>query len=232
MNTSLIAPDLKINDPCRVELRFSKLNEVREYFVESDDSALKDVIMTILEKTKNTKSQLILEIEKALSENSSHSLELFSFFKEVLNYFSPNQLMAIDTTNTLCRCFGVSRQEVAALIERGASDPLTITNLSKAAGGCGSCLADIVPMFKSNREEKVIPAVTFNGFKKDKIAGKRPYQFLLEDIYPMVEKLGKISVEGLIGHHLYVIGDEQTPEAQDFISKVSSLDSQLSVFFI
>ncbi|MFG1492207.1 (2Fe-2S)-binding protein [Halobacteriovorax sp. GFR7] len=232
MNTSLIAPDLKINNPCRVELRFSKLNEVREYFVESNDSSLKEIIVSVLEKAKSSKSQLLNEIEAALVENTGQSLELFSFFKEVLSYFSPNQLMAIDTENTLCRCFGVSRSEVAALIERGASDPLTITNLSKAAGGCGSCLSDIIPMFKTSREEKVVPSVTFNGFKKDMVAGKRPYQFLLEDIYPLAEKLGGISVEGLIGHHLYIIGDEEAASAKEFISTLTALDSQLSIFFI
>lgn len=232
MNTSLIAPDLKITNPCRVELRFSKLNEVREYFVESDDSSLKELIMNILERAKSSKSQLLFEIEDALAQNSGLSLELFSLFREVLNYFSPNQLMAIDTENTLCRCFGVSRGEVAALIERGASDPLTITNLSKAAGGCGSCLSDIIPMFKTSREEKVIPAVTFNGFKKDMVAGKRPYQFLLEDIYPLAEKLGGISIEGLIGHHLYIIGDEEAASSQEFVSHITALDSELSIFFI
>ncbi|EPZ51328.1 2Fe-2S iron-sulfur cluster-binding domain protein [Bacteriovorax sp. BAL6_X] len=232
MNTTLIAPDLKINNPCRIELRFSKHNEVREFFVESDDCSLKELIVKTLERAKNSKSQLLIEIEDTLRQNAQKSLELFSLYKEVLSYFSPNQLMAIDTENTLCRCFGVSRSEVAALIERGASDALTVTNLSKAAGGCGSCLSDIIPMFKTSREEKVIPAVSFNAFKKDMVAGKRPYQFLLEDIYPLAEKLGGISIEGLIGHHLYIIGDEEAMSSKEFVSQITAQDSELSIFFI
>ena len=37
MNTSLIAPDLKLSSPCHLELIFSKYNHVTEFFVESED---------------------------------------------------------------------------------------------------------------------------------------------------------------------------------------------------
>lgn len=209
-------------------MRFNKFNVLKEYYVESSDST----INTVLNDALATKLPLVEYLESKFNDKTLDQIELFTLFKGVLNYFYPNQGLVIDTDNLLCRCFGVSRASVKDLIDNGASDLLTITNISKAGGGCGSCIVDIRPMLKSKSTQTTIPAVTFNSYKKETVAGKRPWQFLKEDLFPLAEQLGNITIEALIGDHLYIIADEASDEAKKFLTFVNDADSNVKVFFI
>lgn len=232
MDSSLIAPDLRTTRPCLIELRFSKFNQVREFYIETSNDELKSYLSDLLTSVMQTKASLIDVLLKYLENDSRFNLELFDLFKEVLFFFNPNQGMIIDTEKTLCRCFGISYNEVRDLIANGAKDLLTITNLSKAGGGCGSCVADIRPMLESTSSERKIPEVTFLSLKKESVANKRPIEFLKEDLFPFISDYSDIEIEGLVGKHLYVIGDEDGPSASKLRGFLKEQDEEVSLFFI
>ncbi|MEH0861188.1 MULTISPECIES: (2Fe-2S)-binding protein [Halobacteriovorax] len=232
MNTSLIAPDLRTKRPCLIELRFSKFNQVREFFIDTENDELKNYLGDLLSSVQQNKSSLSEVILSYLQNDERFKVELFDFYKEVLMYFNPNQGLVIDTSEILCRCFGITRNEVQNLISNGAKDLLTITNLTKAGGGCGSCAVDIRPMLKGQGSERKIPEVTFLNMKKEKVAGKSPVDFLREDLFPFTDKLNDIDVEGLVGNHLYVVGDEDSESSLKLKDFLAQKDKTISLFFI
>lgn len=231
MTTALIAPDLKLQAPCHLEFRFNKLNQVKEFYCGSEFEEFRDYLCGVIDRAK--KSELsILDFIKTELNKGPFGPELYCVFTGLFTYFYPNQTYSIDTENMLCRCFGVSRHEVTGLISGGAKDLLTITNLTKAGGGCGSCLADIRPLISGKNNELDIAKVTFQNYKRDLVANKRPYQFLKEDLFPFVSTRKSIKIEGLIGHHLYLEGDENSTDAKEIISFVKSQDENINIFFI
>jgi len=131
----------------------------------------------------------------------------------------------------LCRCFGVMRDDVAKAIKNGASDLLTITNLTKASGGCGRCKSDIVELMTfagvvAPPQDLVsfgIDTESFSATKKAKYArenilGLTPVEFLSTHIFPMSHELN-FEVLGLVENNLYIKAESMVATLEEFIKE-------------
>ncbi|EQC46094.1 (2Fe-2S)-binding protein [Bacteriovorax sp. Seq25_V] len=135
------------------------------------------------------------------------------------------------TDELLCRCFGVMKNDVLKVINEGAQDLLTITNLTKASGGCGSCKSDIVELMtlRGLRSPEVhleglgIDAEAFSATKKakyprEKIMELTPLEFLATHIFPM-GKEENFEVLGLVENNLYIKADSMVLRLEEFIKE-------------
>ncbi|MBT3586660.1 MAG: hypothetical protein HN509_17250 [Halobacteriovoraceae bacterium] len=83
----------------------------------------------------------------------------FLLFRDLLQDFKgqpPTHCQAVSEKpeNLVCRCFGVYQREIrAALMAKEDAKIIDVTNLTRAGGGCTSCLEDIALILKELRYE-------------------------------------------------------------------------------
>lgn len=72
------------------------------------------------------------------------------------NYLGLDQLLAPVPGLLICRCLGITREEIISVVSSGTSNVAAITGKLKAGGACGTCLEDlqnILVEFDSRKRE-------------------------------------------------------------------------------
>lgn len=224
------------------ELSFSFLYDVKDNLV---DFSLEGQDQNQIAIYKKFFSQLIRKnrfeaIELFKKESSNESLNLFTVVSKILFEFNPSfcDLSKSENTNIsnlVCRCFGVTYEEIAKVIDLGARDLTTITNLTKASGGCTSCKNDIISIIKQKTNLTLIPIEEAGEvstvetqskmakLKREKILGLWPLEFLETHIFPMSRELG-FEVISLVENVIYIKAQGAVPELESFIR-----ENQLSI---
>ncbi|OIQ17081.1 MAG: hypothetical protein BM556_12760 [Bacteriovorax sp. MedPE-SWde] len=138
---------------------------------------------------------------------------------EVHFHFSPSltEVVNFAEEDLICRCFNVSRNEIVDVINKGANDVLTVTNIGKAGGGCGNCVKDIRELLgqaedhidRPAEDESEVKSVFKCKYPRVKIKGQWPAQFLRSTVIPFLNESNLNSseqweVSALVEDHLYI----------------------------
>lgn len=219
------------------QIFFSFLYDVKDCLVDfqiegsdSQISSLNELFSSLLRKNR-------FEINQHyLTSTNIDNVLLLNVISKILFEFSPvfSELSKDSPTNIynlICRCFGVSEQEIRSVIDRGATDLATITNLTKACGGCASCAGDIKLILKEKTNSTLIPILTpeeesalnvtqttLAKIKREKIMGLWPVEFLKNHIIPMSKEY-QFEVVSFVENTLYVKSENAVAELEDFIKQ-------------
>jgi bacterioferritin-associated ferredoxin len=226
----LIKPNGKLID-------FSVQGEIR----------VRDIFISLLENvvgkvfaTNTTPSDIF-----QFTENQLIKTYWWQLLDEVHFHYAPalNNIVQVEEQKLICRCFNISESEVLNVIAQGANDVLTITNISKAGGGCGNCVIDLkellsrediaeVTVLEESDEKSIYKA----KYPREKIGGLWPAQYLSENIIPLLEDINNKKsqdwiVSALVEDHLYIKNakvDERLEELENYLIQ-NNID--LKVFY-
>ena len=216
-------------DTYTFELLIDTKSLLVEFSIIGVESEFRDIIISILKK--RLKTELSQTISASLMNELSSNVFYRSYWYyicEKVNFFLnpiPNNLLAID--DRICRCFNVSQKEIEDIIASGASDLLTITNLTKAGGGCTSCRTDIEALLGDKNvesiEEASEDAFVVTEQKREKILEMWPVDFLESKVFPLIdtynkENDGDAQVVQLIENHLYIKSKNAIINLEDFLN--------------
>jgi len=232
-DSGIVDVELLIN-PRGVLVDFSVcgVEKVRDLFI----SLLEDLIKKNFEKSASP-SQIY-----KLSEDQILKTYWWQLLDEVHFFFSPVLDSIVSKRDELiCRCFAVTKSEILNVIEDGATDVLTVTNLTKAAGGCGNCVSDIADLLENPRALKKVDSEDSKSvykckYPREKIEGMWPASYLQQVLIPFLEELNSRnsqgwSVKALVEDHLYIsnVGDQNSSEELENFLKQRS--TGLKVFY-
>lgn len=215
--------------PLFVELLINTKGKLVDFSVICENRDFQSDFISVLESGVEKEFLKFFNTESMshLSSSPFYKFYWWQLLDEVEFFLNPDlsEFVKLDTSDLLCRCFNISRTEVLKAIQDGANDLLTMTNFNKAGGGCGSCQSDIVALFKEEskrvaEDETVEPTIT--KFKREKINGLWPSQFLMEKVFPIVEEFNRLENEEsevlqLIEDHLYIRSNQKIIQLEEML---------------
>jgi bacterioferritin-associated ferredoxin len=229
------------HDDYELQLLINPKNKLIDFAVNGSDSSFRNTVLELLTPFKNKDvTGLFMDLSSIVAVEDLHlKTVLYQVVQNIQLFIHPIHHNLVDCADRICRCFNIGRSEIEDAIERGASDILTITNLTKAGGACTSCIPDISLMLKEKSDDESASIdedehIEISSDPRPMINGKYPYLFLQEDIFPIVDKYNKESgksafVVQLIGEHLYLTGTQKISELENFIEKSGV---KVSLFYV
>ncbi len=191
-------------------------NTLKNYRVDELHPDFKNYLESKFANLKLLKSDIFSYLmEQVFQEEVTDKKNLlFAIYESIKNEFDAEKLELRKDQFIFCRCFSVSKNQITSAIkEYDIYDMRTLTNATKAGGGCGSCVKEVVKDFELHlfvdtieQAESDICKVTR---KEDKIRylGKEYFQaeFLTKFLFP----LEGVEILSLVDHHLYVKGQSK-----------------------
>jgi bacterioferritin-associated ferredoxin len=204
------------------EFLINSKSELVDFYVEKIDHPIRDKIIEVLSRLIKT------DLNRTLGPNIYTNFEfeekdlLHQLLEKIYFYLSPVKTSLVQSDDRVCRCFNIGKEEILNLHDNGAHDLLSITNLSRAGGGCTSCLSDIARILniKDSSREEERGGFKISSHKRVKVMGMWPAEFLRSKIYPLLKETGsKAKVIQLIENHLYVQSNDQEIELENFLKE-------------
>ncbi|MDD0853512.1 (2Fe-2S)-binding protein [Halobacteriovorax sp. GB3] len=127
----------------------------------------------------------------------------------------------------LCRCFGVSREKLLALLVKGeVTSALDATNLTMAQAGCASCSPDIEEFIQSYKDSLglSIGSGEQSRFDRDQryllIQGKNPAYWILYIQEFLDLNCPGVDLVDLSGYDVVLSGELESSKAKEVFSKL------------
>lgn len=230
-----------------VELLIKPNGKLIDFGVQGEPR-VRDIFISLLETIVGKSFASHSRVSNILqySENQLIKTYWWQLLDEVYFHYSPalNNIVEIEKEKLICRCFNISESEIRKVIDQGAVDVLTITNISKAGGGCGNCVVDIKELLSTDDEglgniaeqaedEKSIFKAKY---PRVKINGLWPAQFLSEVIIPFLEEHNsktaqEWNVSALVEDHLYLRNSKNEEKHLELERYLISHEIDLKVFY-
>ena len=227
---------LQDQDSFKFEFLINQKSQLEDFSINSSNEDVRLTCVNIFQSllrvdfTKLKFHEVLKDFEK---EHEQTLCLLWRALEKFNNFINPYATTTEDTIN-LCRCFGVTKTEVLQTIENGASDILTVTNLTRAGGACGSCVNDISNLLPYKESDDLNNYELLKGHRSE-IEGLYPVQYLKQIVFPLVDQLNKemntdLEVVQLIENHLYVRVSCSASKVEELLA--DKLAKELVILFV
>lgn len=244
-----------VEDSIEIELLLNPKGKLEDFSV-TGTQKVRDLFIALLELVvgKNFESLATPSLVYEVSDDQLVKTYWWQLLDEVHFHFSP---VLSDITsqgnikeNFICRCFAVTEAEIKDAINQGAGDILTVTNMTKAAGGCGHCVRDIRSFIENSDSEFILKQESDESeneksiykakYPRQRVNGKWPAAFLSHDLVPFLKNLNEESgadfeLMALVEDHLYIrtkASDSLRARLESFLAGCQFEDgSGLKVFY-